>query len=73
VKVPTVHSRERHRKALRSRRPKFGHSCHGCGVAVPEHQRHRAWCDLCLPTAQNERGLSTAGPARRRKRPRRTD
>jgi hypothetical protein len=36
---------------------------------MPEHQQQRAWCDLCLPTAQTERGLSTVGPARRRKRP----
>jgi hypothetical protein len=40
---------------------------------MPEHKRHRAWCDLCLPSARTERGLSTADPARRRKRPPRTD
>ena len=73
VKVPTVLSSERRGKARRPRRPKFSHHCHGCGVAMPEHQRHRAWCDLCLPTARTERGLSTVGPARRRKRPARSD
>ena len=73
VKVPTVLSSERRRKARRRRRPKFAHACHGCGVAMPEHQRHRVWCDLCLPTAQTERGLSSVGTARRRKRPPRSD
>lgn len=54
-------------------RPKLADARHGCSVALPEHQRHRAWCDLCLPTAQTERGLSTVGRARQRKRPPRTD
>ena len=73
VKVPTVRSSERRGKARRPRRPKFAHACHGCGVAMPEHQRHRAWCDLCLPSAQTERGLSTVGPAQRRRRAPRAD
>jgi hypothetical protein len=73
VKVPTVLSRERLGKTRRPRRPKFAHACHGCGVAMPEHQRHRAWCDLCLPTARTDRGLSSVGRARRRKRPPRSD
>jgi hypothetical protein len=73
VKVPTVLSSERRGKGRHPRRPKFAHACHGCGVAMPEHQRQRSWCDLCLPTARTERGLSNVGPARRRKRPPRTD
>jgi hypothetical protein len=73
VKVPTLLSAERLGKVRRPRRPRFAHACHGCGVAMPEHKRHRAWCDLCLPSARTERGLSTADPARRRKRPPRTD
>jgi hypothetical protein len=73
VKVPTALSSERLGKVRRPRRPKFAHACHGCGVAMPEHQRHRAWCDLCLPTARTDRGLSSVGRARRRKRPPRSD
>ena len=73
VKVPSLLSSERRGKARQARRPKFAHACHGCGVVMPEHQRNRAWCDMCLPSAQFARGLSAVGPARRRKRPPRTN
>jgi hypothetical protein len=52
VKVPIVLSSERRGMARRLRRARFAHACDGCGVAMHEHQRHRAWCDACLPNAK---------------------